>query len=340
MSWEGNRHMSGYKLHHNIATNHKALSNAITKRCLHDCNLDPRQLSSHSPSINHLLHYTTWQLDRYLRHSDGKTSYERKWKQPYNFGEKVYVDKQMAPNMRLYQRNQHQKHEAIWIGRDTTTGQHITLTVRVLHQLRPRTVMRLPKEQQIDKDLLLRVTSLTDTRNTNKTDKDMEPILEVPEPLLELRSPTQPALRQRPGTIVQDWHNKLQNHRHWKNSQVNPNSQSGFNRRKKPTYVQHQNIIDKYNHHRDSIRRYGHPTRNNNRNTRTDTTSPEPEQPQPKSENRRRLTTKTTPSQSALQATIDSGILHLTTNEDEEEKTSADDRQHGMTTIMSMRSRP
>eukprot|EP00971_Amphidinium_carterae_P282805 5614602-Amphidinium_carterae.4 len=30
----------------------------------------------------------------------------------------------------------------------------------------------------------------------------------IHQPLFELRSPTQPALRQRPGTIVQDWRNK------------------------------------------------------------------------------------------------------------------------------------
>eukprot|EP00971_Amphidinium_carterae_P191582 3801657-Amphidinium_carterae.2 len=119
-------------------------------------------------------------------------------------GEKVYIEKQTAPNMRLYQRNQLQNHEAIWIARDTATGQRITLTP-VFGKLRSRTVMRLPKEQQLDKDLLLRVTSLTDARTTKRIDKATELI---PQPLLELQSPTQPALRHRPGTIVQDLHNK------------------------------------------------------------------------------------------------------------------------------------
>eukprot|EP00971_Amphidinium_carterae_P308746 6135235-Amphidinium_carterae.1 len=61
----------------------------------------------------------------------------------------------MASNMKLYKRNQQQKNEAIWIGRDTTTGHHITLTPE-FGKLRSRTGMRLRKEQQIDKDLLLR----------------------------------------------------------------------------------------------------------------------------------------------------------------------------------------
>eukprot|EP00971_Amphidinium_carterae_P174128 3451458-Amphidinium_carterae.2 len=124
-----------------------------------DYNVDARQISSNSPLMNHLLHHMTWLPNRYLRHSDGKTSYERNWRQQYkqpiiNFGEKVYVHKPMAPNVRLYQRNQEQKHEAIWIGRDTATGQHITLT-KELGKVKRKRILRLPSDQQIDKELLL-----------------------------------------------------------------------------------------------------------------------------------------------------------------------------------------
>eukprot|EP00971_Amphidinium_carterae_P076004 1501469-Amphidinium_carterae.3 len=47
----------------------------------------------------------------------------------------------MAPNMKLYQRIQQQKSETIWIGKDTTTGQHITLTPE-FGKLRSRTVQK------------------------------------------------------------------------------------------------------------------------------------------------------------------------------------------------------
>eukprot|EP00971_Amphidinium_carterae_P115483 2287186-Amphidinium_carterae.1 len=77
---------------------------------------------------------------------------------------KAYVNKEMAPNVKLYQRNQHQKHEAIWTGRDTTTRQQITLTPE-FGKLRSRTDMRLQRGQQIDKRLLLKVTTLTDKEN-------------------------------------------------------------------------------------------------------------------------------------------------------------------------------
>eukprot|EP00971_Amphidinium_carterae_P185195 3677695-Amphidinium_carterae.1 len=45
--------------------------------------IDPRTIGSHSPLLNHLLHHTTWLLNRYLRHNNGKTSYERNWRRPY-----------------------------------------------------------------------------------------------------------------------------------------------------------------------------------------------------------------------------------------------------------------
>eukprot|EP00971_Amphidinium_carterae_P341026 6479627-Amphidinium_carterae.1 len=82
-----------------MAINHKAFSNTITKLCVHN-----REQSNVKP---------TWLLNRYLRHSEGKTSYERNWKQPYNqptisSGGKVYVDEQVAPNMKIYQKNQQQ----------------------------------------------------------------------------------------------------------------------------------------------------------------------------------------------------------------------------------------
>eukprot|EP00971_Amphidinium_carterae_P344830 6485450-Amphidinium_carterae.1 len=70
------------------------------------------------------------------------------------FGEKVYIEKITAENQKLLRRNQEQKHEAIWIGRDTTTGQHITLSTEFGKQL-TRTILRLPSDQQFDKTLLL-----------------------------------------------------------------------------------------------------------------------------------------------------------------------------------------
>eukprot|EP00971_Amphidinium_carterae_P264764 5252021-Amphidinium_carterae.2 len=96
----------------------------------------------------------------------------------------------MPENEKLYQRNQEQKYEAIWIGRDTTTGQHITLT-REFGRLLTRTILRIRKAQQIDKTLLLKVTSLNGEYDSTrkKTDKDKLP---TPPRLYDLKSPALP----------------------------------------------------------------------------------------------------------------------------------------------------
>eukprot|EP00971_Amphidinium_carterae_P058089 1148938-Amphidinium_carterae.4 len=110
----------------------------------------------------------------------------------------------MPENRKLYRRNPEQKHEAIWVGRDTATGQHITLTEEFGKTL-SRTILRLPKEQQVDRDLLLKVTStICEYDNSKKkTDKD---ITIIPPQTYELRSPAMPLLRQQPGTLQQEWH--------------------------------------------------------------------------------------------------------------------------------------
>eukprot|EP00971_Amphidinium_carterae_P151194 2997739-Amphidinium_carterae.1 len=110
----------------------------------------------------------------------------------------------MPDNRKPYRRNQEQKHEAIWIGRDTATGQRITLTEEFGKTL-SRTILRLPREQQVDRDLLLKVTSTVGEYDNSKkkTDKDMTII---PLQMCELRSPAMPLLRQQPGTLQQEWH--------------------------------------------------------------------------------------------------------------------------------------
>eukprot|EP00971_Amphidinium_carterae_P194360 3856529-Amphidinium_carterae.1 len=108
----------------------------------------------------------------------------------------------MPENQKLYRRNQEQKHEAIWIGRDTT-GQHITLSPEFGKQL-PRTTLRLPKDQHYDKALLLKVTSTEGEYDNSrkKTDKDKQPI---PPQLYDLKSPALPNTKTRTTTTA-EWH--------------------------------------------------------------------------------------------------------------------------------------
>eukprot|EP00971_Amphidinium_carterae_P032553 640977-Amphidinium_carterae.1 len=41
------------------------------------CTLRTTRLQSHSSLLNHVVHHSVWLLNRFLRHADGKTSYER-----------------------------------------------------------------------------------------------------------------------------------------------------------------------------------------------------------------------------------------------------------------------
>eukprot|EP00971_Amphidinium_carterae_P253355 5030231-Amphidinium_carterae.1 len=110
----------------------------------------------------------------------------------------------MAEKTNFYQRNSQQKQEAIWIGRDTTTGQHTTVSPK-LGKIHTRTV----QNQQIDRDSMFRTMELQPSERTNKrTDKEMK---QRPPQMYKLRSLTQPALRQQPGTKEQRTNNHQTN---------------------------------------------------------------------------------------------------------------------------------
>eukprot|EP00971_Amphidinium_carterae_P157160 3115344-Amphidinium_carterae.1 len=114
----------------------------------------------------------------------------------------------MPENQKLYRRNQEQKYETIWIGRDTTTGQHITLSPEFGKQL-SRTILRLPKDQHYDKTLLLKVTSTEGEyyNSRKKTDKDKQLI---PPQLYDLKSPALPQTRTKTTTTAK-WHYRRPN---------------------------------------------------------------------------------------------------------------------------------
>eukprot|EP00971_Amphidinium_carterae_P238156 4728189-Amphidinium_carterae.1 len=148
--------------------------------------LDPRNISSHSPLLNH----TSWLLNRYLRHNDGKTSYERNWKRPYNqniitFGEKVYVENIMPENQKLYRKTKNKSMKQSGL---------------------EETLLLITKEQQFDKTLLLKVTSTEGEYDNSrkKTNKDKQPI---PPRLYDLKSRALPYTRSKTSTTP-DWNFK------------------------------------------------------------------------------------------------------------------------------------
>eukprot|EP00971_Amphidinium_carterae_P349134 6490862-Amphidinium_carterae.2 len=109
----------------------------------------------------------------------------------------------MAENMKLYKRNQEQKHEAIWIGQDSTKRQHMAISPN-LGKINTRRVLRLPPDQQGHRQFMLKTMHLKPNapyyygNSYRKTDRDTS---KIPPQLYELRSPTQPHLKQQEGTL-------------------------------------------------------------------------------------------------------------------------------------------
>eukprot|EP00971_Amphidinium_carterae_P017374 342501-Amphidinium_carterae.2 len=220
----------------------------------------------------------------------------------------------MPENQKLYRRNQEQKYEAIWIGRDTTTGQHITFTEE-FGRLQTRTILRLPREQQTDKRLLLKVTSLTGEYDNSKkkTDKDKTPIHPR---LYERKSPALPTTKPRTPTVQHDWHFKPLDQPTLELPQRVPKfptfpKPTGTTVQPPPGLQQQPELIT-------APRARTDPTITTDKriDNRTITTS---------SISAATYTTTTSQTQNYnektdLLATIDTGVLHLSTNEDAEEK--------------------
>eukprot|EP00971_Amphidinium_carterae_P002939 57634-Amphidinium_carterae.1 len=228
----------------------------------------------------------------------------------------------MPENQKLYERNQEQKYEAIWVGRDTTTGQHITLTTEFGRQL-ARKILRLPKEQQFDKTLLLNVT-WTEGEYDNSRKKTVKGKQPIPPRLYDLKSPALPYTRSKTTTIP-DWHFKPPDQQILDAPPRVP---------KFPTFTKKQDTTiqpplgwqqpvdttpEPITTPQQPILPTAKPTTETTTTTQAQTT---PQQQQPV---RRRITTKTT---LAKNDSFDTGVLLLTTNEDAEEKKLSLDNMH------------
>eukprot|EP00971_Amphidinium_carterae_P350205 6491433-Amphidinium_carterae.1 len=280
-------------------------------------NLEPRNISSHST----IYYITPLGYSTGIYPTATERHHMRDWKRPYNqpiinFGEKVYVEKLMPETQKLYRRNQEQKYEAIWIGRDTTTGQRITLTEE-FGKLQTGTVLRLPREQQADETLLLKVTSLAGEYDNSKkkTDKDKTP----PPRLYELKSPALPMAKPKTGNIQQEWHFQPPDQPTLDLPQRVP---------KFPTFPKTTGTIVQpppglQQQTPEPIAAPPEPilpVQPTTESTKEPTPQQQVQQPPAPPQVRRRITTKTTPAKNDLLATIHAGALRLTTNKDAEEK--------------------
>ena len=100
-----------------------------------------------------IIQHATFQINRFLVRSDGKTSFEKVFKKPQrspivHFGERVLAHIQsQPPPQKLQIRASPQKSFGLWLGKDVITGMHI-VTLMDGQILKTRTVTRLTRQDQ------------------------------------------------------------------------------------------------------------------------------------------------------------------------------------------------
>ena len=112
----------------------------------YNCNITVK-----SPLFPWVVKHAQWTLNRYLEHSDGRTSYERRWGRKYNhavctFGETILF-KNPSHNFKASSAWE----RGIWLGKDTESEEHIVGTKDGVKKC--RTIRRLVPSEQHDAEL-------------------------------------------------------------------------------------------------------------------------------------------------------------------------------------------
>ena len=112
-----------------------------------------RTITSKHPIVPWLVRHTAYLLNRYAVHADGNTSYFRRWNKKHThplceFGETVQY---LLPTSKQLPKMEQRFFQAIWLGRDTTTGE--TLLGISGKVVRARTIRRMPFPEKYNKQL-------------------------------------------------------------------------------------------------------------------------------------------------------------------------------------------
>ena len=116
-------------------------------------NYDIRLTSKH-PIVAWMVRHTAYLLNRYAIHSDGNTSFFRRWHKEHKtplceFGETVLY---MLPNSAVIPKMEQRFMPGIWLGKDTTSNENlIGISNKVV---RARTIRRLPAPEKYNKQLM------------------------------------------------------------------------------------------------------------------------------------------------------------------------------------------
>ena len=112
-----------------------------------------RTITSRHPIVPWMVRRTAYLRNRYATHADGNTSYFRRWNKDHRapiceFGETVQY---LLPTVKQLPKMEQRFFKAIWLGRDTSTGE--TLLGIGNKVVRARTIRRMPKPDKYDKQM-------------------------------------------------------------------------------------------------------------------------------------------------------------------------------------------
>ena len=102
--------------------------------------------------------------NRYIIHNNGATSYSNNYHREYDgvilhFGDNIWAEIKNIPTKKLDSRNEPQRLKGIWLGRDTSTNEHLVALPHDVYRDHPsvtttiyrcRGVTRMPSEQRFD----------------------------------------------------------------------------------------------------------------------------------------------------------------------------------------------
>ena len=132
---------------------HRALMGQIrTLRAQLQQNYDRTTISKH-PIVPWLVRHTAYLPNRDATHADGNTSYFRRWNKDHKaplceFGETVQY---LLPTVKQLPKMEQCFFKAIWLGRDTATGETLLGIGNTV--VRARTIRRMPKPDKHDKQV-------------------------------------------------------------------------------------------------------------------------------------------------------------------------------------------
>ena len=131
--------------------------------------------------------HAQWLLNRYLIHSDGLTSWQRRWNRTYDRAICSFLEAVTFKVTGLAHKASPTWRTGLWVGKCTESDEHILLTE--LGAFKARSIRRKAPQDQVDVDLAKKVTGLPWSPKDNSKDADKDTFVF---PAGQLARPTAP----------------------------------------------------------------------------------------------------------------------------------------------------